>query len=49
LIVRLQKRMANRRNERSIPSRPTGKLFTSISWLPARPELQDFQVFTRAK
>lgn len=24
-----------------------GKTFTSVSWLPANPELQDFQVFTR--
>jgi hypothetical protein len=25
-----------------------GKVFTSISWAPSRPELQDVQVFTRA-
>jgi hypothetical protein len=25
-----------------------GKVFTSISWAPTNPELQDFQVFTRA-
>lgn len=26
---------------------PDGKVFTSISWVPAHPELQDVQVFTR--
>ena len=26
-----------------------GNVFTSISWVPDHPELQDFQVFTRKK
>lgn len=48
LIVRLQK-------DKGIPSEwviytvsSDGKVFTSISWVPTHPELQDLQVFTRA-
>jgi len=26
-----------------------GNVFTSISWAPSNPELQDVQVFTRAR
>ena len=48
LIVRLQK-------DKGIPTEwviytvsSDGKVFTSISWVPTNPELQDLQVFTRA-
>jgi len=48
LIMRLQK-------DKGIPTEwviytvsSDGKVFTSISWVPTNPELQDLQVFTRA-
>jgi hypothetical protein len=49
LIVRLQK--ANGRPSEWViyTVSADGNVFTSISWDPAHPELQDFQVFTRKK
>ena len=48
LIVRLQK-TNGKASEWAIYTVPSdGKIFTSISWEPSHPELQDVQVFTRA-
>jgi hypothetical protein len=49
LIVRLQKKDGKPSEWAIYTVSSDGKTFTSISWLPANPELQDFQVFTRAK
>jgi len=49
LIVRLQKKDGKPSEWVIYTVSTDGKVFTSISWLPANPELQDFQVFTRAR
>jgi hypothetical protein len=49
LIVRLQKTNGKPSEWVIYTASPDGKAFTSISWVPEHPELQDFQVFTRAK
>ena len=49
LIVRLQKKNGRPSEWAIYTVSSDGKVFTSISWLPANPELQDFQVFTREK
>lgn len=48
LIVRLQKKNGKPSEWVIYTVSSDGKVFTSISWLPANPDLQDFQVFTRA-
>ena len=48
LIVRLQKKNGKASEWVIYTVSSDGKVFTSISWLPANPELQDLQVFTRA-
>jgi hypothetical protein len=49
LIVRLQKKNGKPSEWVIYTVSSDGKVFTSISWLPESPELQDLQVFTRAK
>lgn len=49
LIVRLQKKDGKPTEWAIYTVSSDGKVFASVSWLPANPELQDFQVFTRAK
>ncbi|HZP32563.1 MAG TPA: hypothetical protein VFB23_04290 [Candidatus Acidoferrales bacterium] len=49
LIVRLQKKNGKPSEWAIYTVSSDGRVFTSMSWLPANPELQDFQVFTRAK
>ena len=48
LIVRLQKTNGKPSEWAIYTVSSDGKVFTSISWVPTNPELQDFQVFTRA-
>jgi hypothetical protein len=47
MIVRLQKTNGKPSEWVIYTVSPDGKIFTSMSWLPANPDLQDFQVFTR--
>lgn len=47
LIVRLQKKNGKASEWVIYTVSSDGRVFTSISWLPANPELQDMQVFTR--
>jgi hypothetical protein len=47
VIVRLQKKNGKPSEWAVYTVSSDGKVFTSISWLPENPELQDFQVFTR--
>jgi len=49
LIVRLQKTNGKPSEWVVYTASPDGKIFTSMSWIPANPDLQDFQVFTRGK
>jgi hypothetical protein len=49
LIVRLQKTNGKPSEWVIYTVSSDGKIFASMSWVPANPELQDFQVFTRAK
>ena len=49
LIVRLQKTNGKPSEWVIYTVSSDGKVFTSISWVPTNPELQDLQVFTRAK
>jgi hypothetical protein len=49
LIVRLQKTNGKASEWVIYTVSSDGNAFTSISWDPARPELQDLQVFTRAR
>ena len=48
LIVRLQKTNGQTSEWVIYTVSSDGKVFTSISWAPSNPELQDVQVFTRA-
>ena len=48
LIVRLQKENGKASEWVIYTVSSDGKVFTSISWVPSNPELQDVQVFTRA-
>ena len=48
LIVRLQKTNGKPSEWVIYTVSSDGKVFTSISWVPTNPELQDLQVFTRA-
>jgi hypothetical protein len=48
VIVRLQKTNGQTSEWVIYTVSSDGKLFTSISWAPSNPELQDVQVFTRA-
>jgi len=48
LIVRLQKTDGKASEWVIYTVSADGKVFTSISWVPTHPELQDMQVFTRA-
>ena len=48
LIVRLQKTDGKTSEWVIYTVSSDGKVFTSISWAPSNPELQDVQVFTRA-
>ena len=48
LIVRLQKTNGKASEWVIYAVSSDGKIFTSISWAPDNPELQDVQVFTRA-
>jgi hypothetical protein len=48
LIVRLQKTDGKASEWVIYTVSSDGKVFTSISWAPSNPELQDVQVFTRA-
>jgi hypothetical protein len=48
LIVRLQKTDGKASEWVIYTVSSDGKVFTSISWVPSNPELQDVQVFTRA-
>jgi hypothetical protein len=48
MIVRLQKTNGKASEWVIYTVSSDGKIFTSISWVPAHPELQDVQVFTRA-
>lgn len=48
LIVRLQKTNGKASEWVIYTVSADGKIFNSISWVPAHPELQDVQVFTRA-
>ena len=48
LIVRLQKTNGQASEWVIYTVSSDGKVFTSISWAPSNPELQDVQVFTRA-
>jgi len=47
MIVRLQKKNGKPTEWAIYTVSSDGKVFTSISWIPTNPELQDFQVFTR--
>ena len=47
MIVRLQKTNGKASEWVIYTVSSDGKVFTSISWVPTNPELQDFQVFTR--
>jgi hypothetical protein len=47
LIVRLQKTDGKPSEWAIYTVSSDGKVFTSISWVPTNPELQDLQVFTR--
>jgi hypothetical protein len=49
LIVRLQKTNGKPSEWVIYTVSSDGSVFTSISWVPTHPELQDLQVFTRAK
>jgi hypothetical protein len=49
LIVRLQKTNGKPSEWVVYTVSSDGSVFTSISWVPSNPELQDLQVFTRAK
>ena len=49
LIVRLQKTIGKPSEWVIYTVSSDGNVFTSISWVPTNPELQDLQVFTRAK
>jgi hypothetical protein len=49
LIVRLQKTNGKPSEWVIYTVSSDGNAFTSISWVPTNPELQDLQVFTRAK
>jgi hypothetical protein len=49
LIVRLQKTIGKPSEWVIYTVSSDGSVFTSISWVPTNPELQDLQVFTRAK
>jgi hypothetical protein len=49
LIVRLQKTNGKASEWVIYTVSSDGSVFTSVSWLPTHPELQDVQVFTRAK
>jgi hypothetical protein len=49
LIVRLQKTNGKPSEWVIYTVSSDGNVFTSISWVPTNPELQDLQVFTRAK
>lgn len=49
MIVRLQKTNGKPSEWVIYTVSSDGKVFTSISWVPTNPELQDLQVFTRAK
>ena len=49
LIVRLQKTNGKPSEWVIYTVSSDGKVFTSVSWVPSNPELQDLQVFTRAK
>ena len=48
LIVRLQKTNGKPSEWVIYTVSSDGKVFTSISWVPTNPELEDLQVFTRA-
>jgi len=48
LIVRLQKTNGKPSEWVIYSVSSDGKVFTSISWVPTNPELEDLQVFTRA-
>jgi len=48
VIVRLQKTNGKASEWVIYSVSSDGKVFTSISWVPSNPELQDVQVFTRA-
>ena len=48
MIVRLQKTNGKPSEWVIYTVSSDGKVFTSISWVPSNPELQDMQVFTRA-
>jgi hypothetical protein len=48
LIVRLQKTDGKASEWVVYTVSSDGKVFTSVSWVPSNPELQDLQVFTRA-
>src|SRR5713226_9916472 len=47
LIVRLQKTNGKASEWVVYTVSADGKVFTSVSWVPERPELQDLEVFTR--
>ena len=49
LIVRLQKTNGKASEWGIYTVSSDGKVFTSVSWVPTNPELQDMQVFTRAE
>jgi len=49
LIVRLQKTNGKASEWVIYTVSSDGKVFTSISWVPTNPELQDLQVFTRGE
>jgi hypothetical protein len=49
LIVRLQKTNGEPSEWVIYTVSSDGSVFTSISWVPSNPDLQDLQVFTRAK
>ena len=49
LIVRLQKTNGKASEWVIYTVSSDGKVFTSVSWVPTNPELQDVQVFTRAE
>jgi hypothetical protein len=49
LIVRLQKTNGKASEWVIYTVSSDGKVFTSVSWVPTNPELQDLQVFTRAE
>jgi hypothetical protein len=49
LIVRLQKTNGKPSEWVIYTVSSDGRVFTSVSWVPTNPELQDLQVFTRAE